>query len=403
MSTTRTRIRRPQLGIAVLIALTSAPWVAQGECLLSAGGQARWYADDGEVGRSYQLLGSIAGTAACTARLENSELSTKVFARLAQHDSRRSHLDVRELFWTFGSGKVRLGGGINQVFWGVTEFAHLVDTLNQSDVLEDAFGEVKLGQPMVNVALRERWGTLDAFVLPHFRTREFPDRGEPLRAAPPLPIGEARFESPQGREHWDWALRYTLTRGPLDLGISYFDGTARDPDFIGPHLTPGGPAFFPYYPLIAQLGVDLQMTFGQWSFKFEGAHRERTLAGSDAYAVGVEYALVGVRGTPIDVTIAAEYVNDQRRPRAVPGFLEHDWAVGMRVALNDARSTEGKFGLIFDRDRSSQAWALELGSRIADDWKLSAQARRFVNVSRQDPLWVIHGDSYVDVSLTRYF
>ena len=120
------------------------------------------------------------------------------------------------------------------------------------------------------------------------------------------------------------------------------------------------------------------MTFGQWSLKFEGAHRERSVASSDAYAVGVEYALVSVGGTPIDVTIAAEYVNDQRRPRAVPGFLEHDWAVGMRVALNDARSTEGKFGLIVDREAGSQAWALELGSRIADDWRLSAQARRFL-------------------------
>ena len=75
---------------------------------------------------------------------------------------------------------------------------------------------------MINAALRARWGTLDAFVLPYFRTREFPEWGEPLRAAPPLPIAKARFESPRGRENRDWALRYTLTRGPLDLGISVF-------------------------------------------------------------------------------------------------------------------------------------------------------------------------------------
>lgn len=403
MLTALTPAGRSLLGRALLAAVTCSPWVANGECALSAGGQARWYADDGDAVRAYQLLGSVTGEGKCSARLENAELSTKVFARLAQHGSRRSHLDVRELLWTAGGESVRVSAGINQVFWGVMEFAHLVDTLNQSDVLEDAFGEVKLGQPMLDVALRERWGTLDAFVLPYFRTREFPQWREPLRAAPPLRIGDARFESQQGREHWDWALRYTLTRGPIDLGISYFDGTARDPDFIGPQLTPDGPAFIPRYPLIEQLGVDLQLTFGQWSFKFEGAHRDRTVASSDAYAVGVEYAFVSVGGTPIDLTIAAEYVNDKRTPRAVPGFLEHDWAVGIRVALNDARSSEGKFGLIVDRERGSQAWAFELGSRIADDWKLAAQARRFLDVSREDPLWVIHRDSYLDVSLTHYF
>jgi hypothetical protein len=394
---------RSLLSRVALASIVCWPWLAHGACALSAGAQGRQYADDAQSVRSYEFLGSVASEATCNARVENIELSAKVFGRLAQHDSQRTHVDVRELTWTADTGSVRFSAGINQVFWGVMEFSHLVDTLNQSDLLEDAFGEVKLGQPMAQIGLRESWGALDAFVLPYFRTREFPNWREPLRAAPPLPIGDARFESEQGREHWDWALRYTLTHGPLDVGISYFDGTSRDPDFTGPQMTPSGPAFLPYYPLIAQLGLDLQLTFGQWSFKFEGAHRDRTRASSDAYAVGIEYAFTGVAGTPIDLTLAAEYVQDERTPRAVPGFLEHDWAAGIRVALNDARSTEGKFGLIVDREHGSQAWALELGSRIADDWKLAAQARRFMDVSRQDPLWVIHGDSYVDVSLTRYF
>lgn len=288
---------------AVLAVILCWPWAAGAECSLSLGGQGRWYPDDGEGPRSYEGLASTTGEAACSARHENHAFSAKVFGRFAQHDSQRSHLDVRELSWTVSAQSVRLSAGVNQVFWGVMEFVHLADTLNQSDVLEDAFGEVKLGQPMLDAAWRGRWGTISAFALPYFRTREFPERSEPLRAAPPLAIRGARFESRHGREHWDWALRYALTRGPLDVGISYFDGTSRDPDFVGPLPATGGPAFFAHYPLIEQLAVDLQLTFGQWSVKLEGAHRDRSVGDSSGYALGLEYALVGVGGTPVDVTV----------------------------------------------------------------------------------------------------
>jgi hypothetical protein len=394
---------RAWLATALLTMTLCWTGVASAECSLSLGGQGRWYPDDGEGVRSYEWLVSTTGEATCSARHENHAFSAKVFGRLAQHDSQRSHVDVRELLWTVNTENVRLSAGVNQVFWGVMEFVHLADTLNQSDVLEDAFGEVKLGQPMVEAAWRARWGTVNAFVLPYFRKREFPEWGEPLRAAPPLAIRGALFESRDEREHWDWALRYALTRGPLDVGISYFDGTSRDPEFVGPLPAAGAPAFFAYYPLIEQWAVDLQLTFGQWSVKFEGAHRDRAIDDSSGYALGIEYALVGVAGTPVDLTVAAEYVRDARTPQPVPGFLERDWALGLRVALNDARSTEGEFGLIVDAERGSQAWAFELSSRIVDDWKLAVQARRFLDVGREDPLRIIHRDSYVDVSLTRYF
>ena len=48
-------------------------------------------------------------------------------------------------------------------FWGVTETAHRVDILNQTDQVESFDGEDKLGQPMVNFSWSKDWGTLDLY------------------------------------------------------------------------------------------------------------------------------------------------------------------------------------------------------------------------------------------------
>jgi len=54
-------------------------------------------------------------------------------------------------------------------FWGVTEFQHLVDIINQTDLVENIDTEDKLGQPMINLALINDWGTVDLFIMPYFR------------------------------------------------------------------------------------------------------------------------------------------------------------------------------------------------------------------------------------------
>jgi len=95
------------------------------------------------------------------------------FLRQDQHDDERSHSDIRELTWLKAADDWELRIGIRKIFWGVTESQHLVDIINQTDLVENTDGEDKLGQPMVNVALIRDWGTLDLFVLPYFRERTF--------------------------------------------------------------------------------------------------------------------------------------------------------------------------------------------------------------------------------------
>jgi hypothetical protein len=90
------------------------------------------------------------------------------------HDYRRTHTDIREFSWIHATQDWELTTGISKVFWGVTESVHLVDIINQTDLVINEDGEDKLGQPMVNLSLIRDWGVVDLFVLPGFRERTFP-------------------------------------------------------------------------------------------------------------------------------------------------------------------------------------------------------------------------------------
>ncbi|EGU45947.1 hypothetical protein VII00023_16594, partial [Vibrio ichthyoenteri ATCC 700023] len=72
------------------------------------------------------------------------------FYRYDQMDSERTHGDIREALYLTYWDDYELRVGIGKVFWGVTESAHLVDVINQTDAIESVDGEDKLGQPMLH-------------------------------------------------------------------------------------------------------------------------------------------------------------------------------------------------------------------------------------------------------------
>ncbi len=84
------------------------------------------------------------------------------FVRVDACDDERTHFDLREAYWRTVQGDWEVLAGFNRVFWGVTESRHLVDIINQTDLLEDIDEEDKLGQAMVNVGWQRDWGRLDA-------------------------------------------------------------------------------------------------------------------------------------------------------------------------------------------------------------------------------------------------
>nr|NIS70959.1 hypothetical protein [Pseudomonadota bacterium] len=326
------------------------------------------------------------------------------FGRLDSLDTERTHLDLRELNWLHVGKSWELRLGVDKVFWGVTESVHLVDIINQTDLVENPDGEDKLGQPMVNLTLVLPWrtGTLDLFVLPYFRERTFP--GEEGRLRPPLPIDTDRAEYESGAEeyHTDWAVRWSHTLGDFDIGVSHFWGTSREPRLVPRQLSPVETVLVPFYDLIDQTGLDLQWTKGGWLWKLEIISRDGKGDRFTALAGGFEYTFVGVFNTAADLGLLAEYLYDDRGDKATTPY-EDDVFIGTRLTFNDAQSTELLGGVIIDTDSDATLWFFEGSRRLGESWTLDLEARLFNGITSEDPLFGFQKDDFLHLTLSRHF
>ncbi|MDD9943369.1 MAG: hypothetical protein OXU20_20180 [Myxococcales bacterium] len=323
------------------------------------------------------------------------------FARVDQRDHDRSHADLRELSYKLLETDYELTVGVSRVFWGVTESKHLVNVINQVDLVENLDRERYLGQPMVRAALLSDIGTLELFAMSVFRRRTFP--GPNGRPRLPLPLAdEAEYQSNLGRFHPDVAARYSHFFGPLDLGVAYFYGTSRDPDLI-PTEADRGPELVAHYPLIHQASLDAQLIVGGFLWKLEAFGRAQGRDRDSLFAVtgGFEYTLVGLFGSRADLGLMAEYNWDERDPFNA-GFLEDDLFVGFRLALNDAEDTELVAGTALDSERGSVLVTAEADHRLSQALTISAQTFLFARVPNGAPERVARRDSYAQLLLTGY-
>lgn len=324
------------------------------------------------------------------------------FARVDQRDDERTHFDIRELKWQHVGSDWELRVGADVVFWGVAESRHLVDIVNQTDVVESIDGEDKLGQPMVNLSLIRDWGTLDFFVLPYFRERTFPGPEGRPRVHPPVNPDAAVFESDDEEKHIDLALRWSHMIGNWDIGLSHFHGTTRDPRFGFGSDDSGSAFLFPIYEQIDQTGVDVQFTWESWLLKLEAIRRSGQQEPFNAAVGGVEYTLYGLFDGATDLGLVGEYLYDGV-PVETRSPFESDVFTGLRFTLNDAQSTEALAGCIFDLDSSSRFCSLEASRRFGSHWVGSAEIRAFSSVPRLDPFFTLRQDDFVQVELAYYF
>ncbi|MBT5040286.1 MAG: hypothetical protein HOM52_17415, partial [Rhodospirillaceae bacterium] len=119
--------------------------------------------------QSGQREQSVSVVAEPEAYLENEAgegLLFKPFLRYDSADARRTHWDIREayglFFGEFEDSEWELRAGIDKVFWGVAESRHLVDVINQTDLVEAPDQEEKLGQPMVHATWLNDYGAFEA-------------------------------------------------------------------------------------------------------------------------------------------------------------------------------------------------------------------------------------------------
>ena len=331
-----------------------------------------------------------------------SALTFAPYVRLDNTDPERTHFDIRELNYLLLGETWELRLGVGKVFWGTTEFVHLVDIVNQTDFVENIDGEDKLGQPMLHLALVNDWGVIDMFALPYFRERTFPGPEGRLRFGLKVDTDHPVYESADEEHHTDYAFRYSHYVGVLDFGVSYFTGTGREPTLLPGTDSGGQPVLIPFYELIDQTGVDLQVVAGQWLLKLEAI--QRTGQGEDFMALtgGFEYTFTGLGGSAVDLGFIGEWAYDDRGEAATTPN-EDDIMAAVRIAFNDPSGSEVLAGMALDTDSSARIISVEASRRFGSSVKASLEAYAFVDLPTGDPLYYLRDDDYVRLEIACYF
>ena len=322
------------------------------------------------------------------------------FVRWDENDEKRSHYDLREAYWAYKSGEMELLFGINRIFWGVAESVHLVDVINQTDLVEDLDQEDKLGQPMISLALQKDWGLLSVYLLPYFRERSFPGAGGRLRAAFPVDADNAKYESGSKRKHLDFALRYSHYFGDIDLGLHYFNGTNRDPR-LGTGANNSNVLLS--YDQMEQIGIDLQYTRGSWLWKLESFVRDGYDESIFASVTGFEYTFYQVFEGAGDVGVLLEYQHDNRSSYETVTNADNDFFVGARWTLNNMQNGSILAGVVVDKRTSETFYSIEAESRLAENVVLELQVRLIAHSELDEPSYPYSRDDYIQLQINRFF
>lgn len=406
----------------------------------------RYYPQDATFEEQDDNFGSLAAEieAYWTSDNENHSVRFKPFGRITTaEDGNRDHADIRELYYTYAGSGWQVEAGINKVYWGVAESAHLVDIINQTDAVEAFNGEEKLGQPMVSLGLEQSWGNLDFYILPYFREGKFSDGSERNKLPDPINYDKTLYESDDEEKHIDFAMRWAHYFGDVDVGVSYFNGTNRDAipivsKFIvdqtqNPPLEPT--EFASYYEQLQQVGLDLQYIWEDWAFKFEGTAKQLDTGNYNSAVAGFEYTLSDVNFSGIDIGLLAEYMwndrkavdisgpslkiveypegvdpedlnlEDQELP--VPGeFLspfENDIFIGTRFTMNDVDSTDFLAGIIYDLESSTAIGSFEGSTRFGESLRVSVNLYILTTVPEDSSFYYSRRDDQIEVKAQWYF
>ena len=322
------------------------------------------------------------------------------FLRYSSLDKERSHGDVRELSFLGSWDLIELRVGISKVFWGVAESQHLVDVINQTDLVESPDGEDKLGQPMINIAYVSDFGNFEIFLLPYFRERTFSGFDGRFRGSPVVNMEAVSYLSGNKNNHFDAAFRWSHYIDELDWAVSYFEGTDREPRL---QTNTAGVALEPVYGQAKQGSLEIQYTVSDWLLKAEFLSKQSDLNGNYwASVAGFEYTFANFhRG--MDVGFLYEHLYDDREELAMSG-MDNASFLGSRVALNDENGFELLIGSIIDHQtgRLSNTF-LESSRRINESWKWTVEGNFLLRPQPGSFLAQVERDDYLQASLSFFW
>ena len=292
----------------------------------------------------------------------------KAKLRRDSEDSGRNLNDIQELYLINILEDKEIKFGVSKEFWGVTETSHRVDIVNQTDFTEGFDGEEKLGQPMIKISFERPWGLLDIYALLGFRERNFSGIKGRLRS--PLSINEKNslYSSSSKNKRVDFAFRWSNYYDNLDIAISHFSGTSREPRFLpSPNKIN---ALVPLYEVIDQTGLEIQYLLDSLVIKGEVISRSGHGARFTAATYGFEYTQVGFLQTRMDLGWVVEFNHDDR-------LESSPFVLGTRFSFNDIYDSQILSGFIIN-DRSKElGFLLEASRRIGECCLLSLEGVYF--------------------------
>jgi len=161
-----------------------------------------------------------------------------------------------------------------------------------------------------------------------------------------------------------------------------------------------------------QLGLDVQLTTEEWLWKLEAIARDwQNVNITSAQLVnerfialtgGFEYTFVGIAESSADLGLVMEYLYDDRGIEAT-SFFQNDIMAGLRLAMNNAASSEALLGIIYDLDNQEQLISLEASTRFSDHWTGSLEIRGFNKIDRLSRLKGIEQDDFIQLEAAYHF
>jgi hypothetical protein len=345
--------------------------------------------------------GSVLGTLEGFYRLsEMLNLDFKLRGSWTPQEQVTAFSDVEKAILQLKEGAWELRGGVLNERWGVMTVEQISDVVNQRDYVSNYRGRDRLGQPgLAFQYFGDSWSL--TLIADTWKRSARLARGLDRFRNTALNYTDPKFEHGQWSPP-DLGARLFKSIGDLELELTYFHGTARQPllvPFIG---SDGSVSLTPTYTDMDQGGVSARYVWGDYVLRGEGYVR----AQDDTYggaALGVERVFYRAFGGVQDLLVYLEGYYDTRPPDAPTTLFDNDIALGLRLNTNDAKGTELWLQTIYDLETSSNLLEFEAKRRITDSLVGKLELVAPINVKDDPALAGFERDTRLALSLTYFF
>ena len=166
----------------------------------------------------------------------------------------------------------------------------------------------------------------------------------------------------------DFAFRWSNYFDQLEIAISHFSGTSREPRFVVSKQNLK--EIIPLYEVIDQTGFELQYLLGSLAIKSEIISRSGQRDRFTAATYGFEYTQVGILSSRLDLGWILEANHDDRLPSSPA-------VIGSRLTFNDISDTQILTGIIYDERSEEIGFLLEASRRLGVCCSLSIEGFYF--------------------------